>query len=111
MQQAKAQLRYLRVTPRKTRLVADLIRGKRVEEALDILTFSRRRVAVNLRKLLKSAIANAESSGRVDPDLLRVSHISVDQGPTLKRSMPRARGSADRLEKKTSHVTLILEET
>lgn len=108
--QAKAQLRYLRVTPRKTRLVADLIRGKRVQDALDILAFSRRRVSDSLRKLVKSAIANAEGTGRIDMDLLVVSHITVDQGPTLKRSMPRARGSADQMQKKSCHVTVVLEE-
>lgn len=108
--QTQAQLHYLRVTPRKTRLVADLIRGKKVQDALDILAFSKRRVAKNLHKLLKSAISNAENSGRVDTDLLYIKTIMVDQGPTLKRSMPRARGSADQLQKKTSHIKLVLEE-
>ena len=103
-------MEYLRVTPQKTRLVADLIRGKRVEQALDILMFSKRGVAHEMFKLLKSAVANAEESGGFDVDALVVSSVMVDQGPTLKRFNPRARGSADQRQKKTSHVTLILEE-
>lgn len=108
--QATAKLNFLRVAPRKTRLVADLIRGKAVQDALDILAFSRRRVAGDLRKLLRSALANAEETGKLDLDQLRVKTITVDGGPILKRSLPRAKGSADPIQKKTSHVTLVLEE-
>lgn len=110
MAEARAQLKYLRVTPRKARLVADLVRGKAVQEALDILSFSKRRVAMNLRKLLKSALANAGETGKFDVDLLVVKRIFVDQGPTLKRFSPRARGSADQILKRSCHVTLVLEE-
>lgn len=108
--QAVAKLHHLRVAPRKTRLVADLIRGKRVQDALDILSFSKRRVARDLRKLLRSALANAEESGKMDVDELKVATICVDQGPMIKRWLPRAKGSADPIQKKTSHVTLVLEE-
>ncbi len=106
----KAELRHLRVTPRKTRLVADLIRGKAVQQALDILTFSRRQVARDLRKLVKSALANAEEGGQLDLDQLVVKRIEVNQGTTLKRFRPRARGSADQRKKRTSHVIVVLEE-
>ncbi|SRR5918996_4267635 len=107
---ATARISYLRVTPRKARLVADLIRGKGVQKALDILSFTNRYVAKDFKKLLRSALANAEQKGGMDPDNLIVKTVMVDQGPTLKRWQARARGSAYKIEKKTSHVTLILEE-
>ncbi|MCC7344032.1 50S ribosomal protein L22 [Deltaproteobacteria bacterium PRO3] len=107
---AKACISYLRVTPRKARLVADLIRGKKVQAALDLLSFTNRYVAKDFKKLLRSALANAEQKGGMDPDNLIVKTVMVDQGPTIKRWQARARGSAYKIEKKTSHITLILEE-
>ncbi|HEX5035094.1 MAG TPA: 50S ribosomal protein L22 [bacterium] len=107
---ATARISYLRVAPRKARLVADLIRGKGVQKALDILSFTNRYVAKDFKKLLRSALANAEQKGGMDPDNLIVKTVMVDQGPTLKRWQARARGSAFKIEKKTSHVTLILAE-
>lgn len=108
--QARAQLKYLRVTPQKARMVADLVRGKAVQKALDILHFSKKGVSVNIRKLLKSAIANAEENHKLDPDRLSVARICVDDGPILKRFSPRARGSADQVHKKSCHVTIVLED-
>lgn len=107
---ATARISYLRVAPRKARLVADLIRGKGVQKALDILSFTNRYVAKDFKKLLRSALANAEQKGGMDPDNLIVKTVMVDQGPTLKRWQARARGSAFKIEKKTSHVTLVLAE-
>ncbi|MEZ4607833.1 MAG: 50S ribosomal protein L22 [Deinococcales bacterium] len=108
--QAQAKLKMLRMTPRKTRLVADLIRGKNVEEASNILRFTPRRAATPILKLLESAKANAVNNHDMFEDSLFVSKIFVDEGPTLKRFLPRARGRADRLLKRTCHVTIILEE-
>lgn len=110
MAAAKARLRMLRSTPRKTRLVADLIRGKDVGDAEAILRFTDRRAATPLLKLLKSAKANAVNNHDMFEESLVVSKILVDDGPTLKRYLPRARGRADLLRKRTSHVTIVLEE-
>jgi len=107
---ALARVRHLRVTPRKCRLVADLIRGKKVQHALDILAFTNRYVAKDFTKLLRSALANAEQKGGMDPDNLIVKTVMVDQGPIIKRFQARARGSAFAIQKKTSHITLVLEE-
>ena len=107
---ATARVRYLRVTPRKARLVADLIRGKKVQEALDLLSFTNRYVAQDFKKLLKSALANADQKGGMDPDNLFIKTVMVDQGPIQKRYQARARGSAYQVQKKTSHITLILDE-
>lgn len=103
----KATLRYLRIAPRKTRLVVNLIRGKNVNEAIGILQFTRRAASEPVRKLVESAIANAEADN-ADPDRLYVKSIFVDEGPTLKRYMPRAMGRATRINKRTSHVTCVL---
>lgn len=108
--EAKASLRTIRVTPRKTRLVADLIRGKDVKRAEDILRFTPRGVAQPLLKLLRSAKANAVNNHDMFEDSLFVSRLEVNAGPTLKRYLPRARGRADLLRKRTSHVTIVLEE-
>ncbi len=109
--EVRALLRHTRTAPRKARLVADLIRGKNVNDAINILTFTRKRVAEKLQKLLKSAIANAEENHKVlDVDDLVIKNIQVDEGVTWKRNMPRARGMATMIQKKTSHITLILEE-
>lgn len=105
----KAKLRYLRVAPRKTRLVIDLVRGKNVEEAINILTFTRRSASEPVRKLIESALANAEAKD-ADVDRLYVREIYVDEGPTLRRFRPRAMGRATRINKKTSHVTCVLGE-
>lgn len=106
----KAILRHTRTTPRKARLIADLIRGKNVNEAMNILTFTRKRVAKTIQKLLKSAIANAEENQKaVDVDDLIVKTIRVDKGVTWKRSMPRARGMATPILKHTSHIMIVLD--
>lgn len=104
--ETKAVLRGARLSAQKGRLVADLIRGKSAEEALDILTFSPKKGAGMVRKLLESAIANAEHNDGADIDELRVSTIFVDEGMTMKRIRPRAKGRADRIFKRTCHITV-----
>ncbi|TVQ67758.1 50S ribosomal protein L22 [Nitrincola schmidtii] len=95
-----------RISAQKARLVADQIRGKSVGEALDILTFSNKKGADLVKKVLDSAIANAEHNEGADVDELRVSAIFVDEGMTMKRIRPRAKGRADRILKRTSHITV-----
>jgi large subunit ribosomal protein L22 len=109
--QTTAKLNYLRIAPRKVRLVANLIRKKKVEEAQNILNFTVKKAAKPLLKLLNSAVANARNNLQLDPSNLYISKITIDEGPKYKRWMPRARGRATEIQKKTSHVTLILEET
>ena len=100
-----ASLRFLRLAPRKVRLVADTIRGMPVGDALAVLKYRPQAAAKPLAKLLRSAVANAEGKGgRVDVDALVVKTLTVDQGPKMRRFMPRAMGRAFRVEKKTSHV-------
>jgi large subunit ribosomal protein L22 len=107
----EAKLGSIRVTPRKVGLVADEIRGKGINEALTYLRFSpRKRVAVALSKLLKSAVANADQKGTIDVDKLIVKTILVGQGPILKRFRPRAKGSAFRILKRTSKIAVTLAE-
>lgn len=108
--EALAQLRFLRITPRKVRAVVDLLRGKPVGSALQSLRYLPKSAAKPVSKLIRSAIANAEqkSKGAVDVDDLRISRIHVDPGPTMRRFMPRAHGRATRINKKTSHVTVVL---
>lgn len=101
-----AILRGARGSAQKVRLVADQIRGKRVEEALDILNFSDKKAAAIVKKVLESAIANAEHNEGADVDALKVSTIFVDVGTTLKRIKPRAKGRADRILKRTCHITV-----
>ncbi|MGD9661643.1 MAG: 50S ribosomal protein L22 [Porticoccaceae bacterium] len=101
-----AKLRGARLSAQKARLVADQIRGKKVEEALDILSFSPKKGAVLIKKVLESAIANAEHNEGADVDELKVSTIFVDEGLTLKRIKPRAKGRADRIFKRTCHITV-----
>lgn len=108
--EAIASLKMLRSTPRKTRLVADLIRGKEVFEAENILRYTDRRAAKPILKLLQSAKANAVNNHDMFEDSLFVSKIMVDDGPTLKRILHRARGRADLLRKRTCHITITLEE-
>ena len=104
--EATATLRYLKASPQKVRLVVDLVRGKKVDEALNILKFSNKKAARVLKKVLDSAIANAENNAGADVDELKVKEIFIDEGPVMKRIMPRAKGSADRIKKRTSHVTI-----
>jgi len=110
--QSSALLRFERVAPRKVRVVARLIRGKKVDEAINTLMFCQKGAAKVLKKLLVSAIANAEdkSSGSVDTDNLFVKAVIVDQGPTLKRWRPRAMGRATRINKRTSHIRIVLDD-
>ncbi len=104
-----ASLRFLRVAPRKVRLVADNVRGMRVGDALAVLKYTPQAAAKPLAKLLRSAVANAEQKGgHVDVDALVVKKLTVDGGPKLRRFMPRAMGRAYRVEKKTSHVYIEL---
>lgn len=105
-----AKLRFARLSPQKTRVVADQIRGKSVDKALDILKFSNKKPAFIIKKVLESAIANAEHNDGADIDELKVTAIYIDQGPTLKRLRPRARGRADRILKPTSHITVTVSE-
>ena len=109
--EVKALLRHTRTAPRKARLVANLIRGKNVTDAINILQFTRKRAADVFQKLLKSAIANAEENHKVlDVEDLMVKNVMVDEGVTWKSNMPRARGTSTMIQKKTSHITLVLEE-
>ncbi|HHO55579.1 MAG TPA: 50S ribosomal protein L22 [Trueperaceae bacterium] len=107
---ATAKLTMLRVAPRKARLVADLIRGKDVSEAESLLKFTNRRSSKPILKLLQSAKANAVNNHDMFEDSLYISEIRVDEGATIKRFLPRARGSADVMRKRTSHINIILEE-
>jgi large subunit ribosomal protein L22 len=104
-----AKLCYLRIAPRKVRLISDLIRSKKVEEAQTILNFINKRAALPLLKLLKQAIANAKNNFQLEEKNLYISKILVDEGSKLKRTFPRARGKADILQKKTSHITIVLD--
>ena len=105
-----AKLNYLRISPRKVRMVADLVRGRRVSEAESRLQFANKKATKPVGKLLQSAIANAEHNFDLNKDNLYISEIKVDEGPTLKRWRPRARGATNQIQKKTSHVTIVLEE-
>ncbi len=110
MMEAKAVARYVRIAPRKVRLVVDLIRGKKVGEAIAILKHTPKAASPVVEKLLKSAIANADHNYNMDVDNLVISKIYVDQGPTLKRYRPRAQGRASRIHKRTSHITVVVSE-
>jgi large subunit ribosomal protein L22 len=103
---AKAIIRHTRMSPRKTRIVANMIRGKDVDEAMAILRFQERKAARVMRKLLVSAIANAHTNHSLDVDTLVVKRVLVDGGPILKRWLPRAMGRANRLNRRTTHVTI-----
>jgi large subunit ribosomal protein L22 len=109
--EATAKLRYLRITPRKVRIVANLIRGKNVSGALAQLAYVEKRAAEPLAKLLRSAVANAEQASKdqsLDVDQLMVKELMIDQGPSLRRFMPRAMGRAFKVLKKTSHISLTI---
>ena len=101
-----ARLRGARISAQKARLVVDQIRGKKVEEALNILAFSPKKAAKIVKKVLESAIANAENNDGADVDELKVSSVFVDEGMSLKRIKPRAKGRADRITKRTCHITV-----
>ncbi|HWU67255.1 MAG TPA: 50S ribosomal protein L22 [Stenotrophobium sp.] len=102
----QAVLKFVRLSPQKARLVADLVRGKKVGDAINTLKFSQQRAAGIIRKVLESAVANAENNNGADVDELKVSSIFVDEGPQMKRTSPRAKGRADRIVKRTSHITV-----
>jgi large subunit ribosomal protein L22 len=104
--QAVAKLRHARISAQKARLVADQVRGEPVEKALNTLTFSNKKGAEIVKKVLDSAIANAEHNEGADIDELRVSAICVDEGPTMKRIQARAKGRANRIQKRTCHITV-----
>ena len=106
MMEVSEKLKFVRLSPQKARLVADQIRGKSVEEALHVLDFSTKKAAPIIRKVLNSAIANAEHNEGADVDELKISTICVDEGRTMKRIKPRAKGRADRILKRSCHITV-----
>ena len=108
--QAKAVARTVRIAPRKVRLVVDLIRGKQIGEAVAILNHTPKAASVVVEKLLKSAAANAEHNYEMDLNELIISEVFVDEGPTMKRFRPRAKGSASPILKRTSHITIVVSE-
>jgi large subunit ribosomal protein L22 len=108
--ETRAKTKFLRVSPRKVRLVVDQIRGKEVEAALNILKFTPKRSAAIVSKVLRTAIANAESTQSVDVDRLYVKQVTVDGAGMWKRFMPRAQGRATRIRKRLSHVTIVIDE-
>jgi len=108
--EAKAKANYVRIAPRKARAVIDLIRNKPVEEARAVLTYNPRKAARIISKLLNSAVANAENNQEMDPHSLYVYRAFVDEGPTMKRVQPRARGRRYLIRKRLSHITLVLRE-
>jgi large subunit ribosomal protein L22 len=107
----KASVTHVRISPRKVRMVVDTVRGKSVSQAMSILEYTRKKAAQPVQKLLKSAVANAvENDGVSDVDNLVIDQIAVDEGPTLKRFTPRARGRATPIHKRTSHIRIALRE-
>ncbi len=108
--EATAKARFIRISPQKARLVADTIRGKNVEDAITTLRFTPKKGARILRKVLESAVANASQNDSIDIDTLFVKTIFIDGGPMLKRIRPRAMGRASRILKRTSHITVVLDE-
>lgn len=110
MSEVAAVLRGARLSAQKARLVADSIRGKKVDEALNILSFSNKKGADIIKKVLESAIANAEHNDGADVDELKVSTVFVNEGMTMKRILPRAKGRADRIMKRTCHITVKVSE-
>ena len=110
VKEARATLKFARISSRKVKIVADVIRGKDVDEALAIMKFTPKASSEVLEKLLKSAIANAENNHEMKHENLYVAEIFANQGPTLKRIRPAAKGSAVRIRKRTSHITIVLKE-
>ena len=107
--QSKAVAKTVRIAPRKVRLILDLVRGKEVGEAISILKLTNKRSSPVVEKLVKSAVANAEHNYDMDIDNLYISEIYADEGPTLKRFRPRAQGRATKINKRTSHITVVVE--
>lgn len=110
MAESRAYLKYVRISPRKVQIVLDLIRNKPADLAMAILKHTPKAACEPLEKLLKSAMANAETNHNMDVSKLYIAECSVSQGPTLKRIRPRAQGRAYRINKKTSHITMVLKE-
>lgn len=108
--EARAELRNARMSARKAKIVIDLVKGKNVKEAMAILKYTNKAAAPMLAKLLKSAIANATNNNSMDETKLYISEFYANQGPTMKRIMPRAKGTANRIRKRTSNITVILKE-
>ncbi|WP_457570596.1 50S ribosomal protein L22 [Desulfovulcanus sp.] len=108
--EAKATAKYVRISPRKARIVAEIIKGKPVEDALNILKYTPKKAARIINKVLNSALANAEQNYSLDVDNLYVKQVQVDGGPSWKRIQPRAMGRAYRILKRTSHITVIVDE-
>lgn len=108
--EANAIAKYVRIAPRKVRLVADLVRGKSIGEAIAILNLTPKASSVVIEKVVKSAVANAEHNNKMNADELYISEIRVDEGPTLKRFRPRAQGRASRINKRTSHIIVKVSE-
>lgn len=108
--EARAVGKYIRISPQKARLVADVVRGMNVDRAITTLKFMPKKSAAIIRQVLESAVANATQNDQVDVDSLFIKKIDIDGGPSLKRIMPRAQGRATRIIKRTSHITVILDE-
>lgn len=113
MPEGKAKSKYIRMAPKKVRLVTDLVKGKKIEEALNLLHFSPKRASLPVEKTVRSAIANViniEGSNKVDVENYYVKNVEVSEGPVLKRFRPRAMGRATKIRKRTSHITIIVGE-
>ncbi len=108
--ETRAIARFVRISPQKIRLVIDQVRGKKVEEALNMLAFAPQKGARILKKVIHSAVANAQENAGMDVDSLYISRAYADEGPTIKRWMPRALGRATRIRKRTSHITVVVDE-
>ncbi|MCX8075086.1 MAG: 50S ribosomal protein L22 [Clostridia bacterium] len=108
--EARAQLNNARISARKVKIVIDVIKGKKATEAMAILKYTNKAAAPMIAKLLKSAIANAKNNHSMNETTLYVAEAYANQGPTMKRIMPKAKGSADRIRKRTSHITIVLKE-
>jgi large subunit ribosomal protein L22 len=108
--EARAVGKYIRISPQKARLVADVVRGMSVDKAITTLRFMPKKGAAIIRQVIESAVANATQDDRVDVDNLFIKKIDIDGGPSLKRIMPRAQGRATRIIKRTSHITVVLDE-
>ena len=109
--EVKAKAKFIRTAPRKARMVTELVKGKGVGDALNILAFTKKAPAKIVAKLLRSAVANADQMKNIDVDTLFIKEITVDQGPTMKRYRPRAMGRATIIRKRMSHITVVLEES
>jgi large subunit ribosomal protein L22 len=108
--ETKAVAKYIRISPQKARLVADIVRGMKADNAVTILRFMPKKAAKIIRKVLESAVANADQKESIDVDTLYVKEITIDGGPMLKRFSPRAQGRATRILKRTSHITVVVAE-